>query len=255
MMTKRAVQWFLPALASLLLTGAPQAQDIEAVSGLAPAEKEAISELIHDYLLANPEVLIQSLQLYEERKAEIEAEQQLLAVITEREKLQNDPNSPVIGNPGGDVVVVEFFDYQCPYCIEVAPLIRDAVKTDGNIRLVMKEFPILGPDSMTAARMALASVKQGKYEEFHFALMAATGGLDAEKAFKVAENIGLDVAQLRRDLQSPEIDSMLQQNYTLAETLGISGTPFFVIGDEVVSGALTIDTLRQIVAGLRGGSS
>ncbi len=245
--------WVSALLAGLMAAPA-RAQDDQA-SNFSPAEEDAIRQLVRDYLLANPEVLMEAAQVYRERQQEIQQQQARQTLVMRREELDRDPDSPVLGNPDGDVVVVEFFDYRCPYCVRVAEPLREAVEDDGNIRLVMKEFPILGPESMVAARMALAAEKQGKYEELHFAMMTVSGKLTEEKAFKIAEKIDLDMDQLRRDMEAPEIDAMLQRNFALAQALQINGTPAFVIGDEVVRGAIDMTTLRQIVGQTRANSS
>ena len=153
------------------------------------------------------------------------------------------------------MTLVEFADYRCGFCKKAHPEVRELLQRDPNIRLVVKEFPILGPASMVAARMALAAEKQGQYEELHFAFMTVSGKLTEEKAFKIADNIGLDMDQLRRDMEAPEIDAMLQRNFALAQALQINGTPAFVIGDEVVRGAIDMTTLREIVGQARANSS
>ncbi len=249
----RGFLWVSALLAGLM--AAPVGAQDDQASKFSPAEEDAIRQLVRDYLLANPEVLMEAAQVYRERQQEIQQQQAREALVSRREELDQDPDSPVLGNPDGDVVVVEFFDYRCPYCVRVAEPLREAVEDDGNIRLVMKEFPILGPESMVAARMALAAEKQGKYEELHFAMMTVSGKLTEEKAFKIADNIGLDMDQLRRDMEAPEIDAMLQRNFALAQALQINGTPAFVIGDEVVRGAIDMTTLREIVGQARANSS
>jgi len=249
----RGFLWVSALLAGLM--AAPvRAQDDQA-SNFSPAEEDAIRQLVRDYLLTNPEVLMEAAQIYRERQQELQQKQASQTLVMRREELDRDPDSPVIGNPDGDVVVVEFFDYRCPYCVRVAEDLREVVEDDGNIRLVMKEFPILGPESMVAARMALAAEKQGKYEELHFAMMTVSGKLTEDKAFKIAEKIDLDMDQLRRDMEAPEIDAMLQRNFALAQALQINGTPAFVIGDEVVRGAIDMRALRQIVGQTRANSS
>ena len=249
----RGFLWVSALLAGLM--AAPvRAQDDQA-SNFSPAEEDAIRQLVRDYLLTNPEVLMEAAQVYRERQQEMQQKQASQTLVMRREELDRDPDSPVLGNPDGDVVVVEFFDYRCPYCVRVAEDLREVVEDDGNIRLVMKEFPILGPESMVAARMALAAEKQGKYEELHFAMMTVSGKLTEEKAFKIAEKIDLDMDQLRRDMEAPEIDAMLQRNFALAQALQINGTPAFVIGDEVVRGAIDMKALRQIVGQTRANSS
>ena len=249
----RGFLWVSALLAGLM--AAPvRAQDDQA-SNFSPAEEDAIRQLVRDYLLTNPEVLMEAAQIYRERQQELQQKQASQTLVMRREELDRDPDSSVIGNPDGDVVVVEFFDYRCPYCVRVAEDLREVVEDDGNIRLVMKEFPILGPESMVAARMALAAEKQGKYEELHFAMMTVSGKLTEDKAFKIAEKIDLDMDQLRRDMEAPEIDAMLQRNFALAQALQINGTPAFVIGDEVVRGAIDMRALRQIVGQTRANSS
>jgi protein-disulfide isomerase len=249
----RGFLWVSTLLAGLM--AAPVGAQDDQASNFSPAEEDAIRQLVRDYLLTNPEVLMEAAQVYRERQQELQQKQASQTLVMRREELDRDPDSPVIGNPDGDVVVVEFFDYRCPYCVRVAEDLREAVEDDGDIRLVMKEFPILGPESMVAARMALAAEKQGKYEELHFAMMTVSGKLTEEKAFKIAEKIDLDMDQLRRDMEAPEIDAMLQRNFALAQALQINGTPAFVIGDEVVRGAIDMRALRQIVGQTRANSS
>lgn len=253
--------WLAPALTvTLTLLATPLAAQ-DAATGPAPtppfdaAQEEAVRNIVRDYLLANPEVLVEALQTYQERQRLAQQEAARQALASNRELLENDPDAPVMGNPDGDVVVVEFFDYRCPYCIQVADALRREVETDGNIRLVMKEFPILGPDSVTAARMALAANRQGKYEELHWTLMNVAGKVTEDKAWKAAERVGLDLDQLRADMQAPEIDAMLQRNFQLAQQLQVNGTPAFVVGDEVVRGAIEMPHLRYLVRQVRGGSS
>ena len=223
----------------------------EALSG---AQEEAIRALVRDYLLENPEVLIEALQLYDERRKAEAAALQREALTAHLEQLAGGNSSPVLGNPEGDVVVVEFFDYRCPYCKKVADDLRQAVREDGNIRLVMKEFPILGPDSLVASRAALAAAAQGRYEDYHFALMAERSAITEKTVFSVAKKLGLDVDQLRADMDSEAVEAELQRTYNLAEALEIGGTPAFVIGDKIYPGALRIEDLRQAVAQSRAGS-
>jgi protein-disulfide isomerase len=149
------------------------------------------------------------------------------------------------------VALVEFFDYRCPYCKQVAPAIEALLGEDKQLRIVYKEFPVLGPESVTASRAALAARKQGKYEALHRALMGMKGQINDAAIFNVAQSAGLDVEKLKRDMQAPEIDRMLQANQQLAAALDIRGTPGFVIGDEVVPGAIGIDALRQLIATAR----
>ena len=243
-------------LAAALGLAAPAlAQEQSRPDGLSPDQVKAIEEVVRDYLLANPEVLVDALQVYQERQRVAEQERRNQAVAAHRPLLEDDPDSPVLGNPEGDVVIVEFFDYRCPYCRRVADNVRTAVEEDGKIRLVMKEFPILGPQSQRAARAALATVNQGKYMEFHFALMNNPGDMSDQHIWNVAEGVGVDVERLKVDMQAREINRMLRRNFELAEMLDINGTPAFVIGDTVVPGAIDLNRVRELVAEARAKSS
>jgi len=153
------------------------------------------------------------------------------------------------------VTIVEFFDYQCPYCKRVFPAVQTLLKTDGNIRYVFKEFPILGPQSVVAARAALAAWKldRDRYVPFHTALMQSRGRLSERKILDVAAEIGLDVERLRAAMADPGIDKVLARNAELARALDINGTPAFVIGEKVVPGAVDLETLTALVSQARGG--
>jgi len=216
-------------------------------------QKKAIEEIVRAYILKNPEIIreaVEALQAKEQQSAE---ERRVEALARLKDELAFDPGSPVLGNPAGDVTVVEFFDYRCPYCKRTAPVIDQLVKDDGRIRRVMKEFPILGPESLFASRVALAAKAQGKYEQVHRLLIAAKGALDQETVMKLAKEAGLDMAQLKRDLSSAAIDEALKKNRDLAGQLEITGTPAFIIGKEFVPGAAELDTFKTIVARARKG--
>ena len=243
-------------MAGLIVVGASVpvlAQDAQ--TEFSPAEEQAIRELVRDYLVDNPEVLVEALQVYQQRQREEAAERQRQAVADNQDQLSGDQSSPAIGNPEGDVVVVEFFDYKCGYCRSVAEQLRQTVEQDGNIRLVMKEFPILSAESRLAARAALAAAKQDGYEDFHFTLMKTPGTLNRANLRKIAEQSGLDADQLDRDMQDPEVDAELRRTYELAKALQINGTPAFVIGDQVIPGAIDMPTFRNLVAEQRAKSS
>ena len=223
--------------------------------GFSPEQIEGIEQLIQQYLMDNPEVLVESLTRFQQRQRVAEQQRKQQAVGLHRKALLEDPDAPVLGNPKGDVAIVEFFDYRCPYCRKVAPTVKKVMEEDGNIRLVMKEFPILGPQSMQAARAALAAARQGKYEEFHWALMTKPGDMSAPYLRKIAREVGLDVKRLEDDMKSPDIERMIQLNRQLATAIGIRGTPAFVIGNAVVPGAVDLPTLKRLVAEARANAS
>ena len=243
----------LGAVLTVFVLGASPATAAE--DGLSPGQKRAVEEVVREYLRRNPEVLLEAIGAI---RAKRDAEQQVTVrknLVSLRGELENDPTSPVGGNPRGDVTIVEFFDYQCPYCKRVFPSVQTLLKTDGNIRYVFKEFPILGPQSVVAARAALAAWKldRDRYVPFHTALLQSKGRLSERKILDVAAEIGLDVERLRAAMADPGIDKALARNAELARALDINGTPAFVIGEKVVPGAVDLETLTALVSEARGG--
>lgn len=204
-----------------------------AVADISPAEKAQIQETVKTYLNEKPEVIVEALQnmqrkQYEEAQKTVKKTQQDAAQFATA--LFHTPNDPIAGNPNGKVTVVEFFDYQCPHCVDMAPVIEGIIKSNPNLRIVFKEFPIRGPMSEFAARAALAANKQGKYFAFQHALLLANQPLNQDLIFTIAGNVGLDVNQLKKDIRSPSIDAQLKATYKLAQDLKLFGTPAFFIG-------------------------
>ncbi len=175
------------------------------------------------------------------------------ALVEHRQALERSAADPVLGNPDGDVTIVEFFDYQCGYCKTMTGPLMELVRDDGRIRLVLKEFPILGPESALAARASLAAGRQGKYEPFHMALMGLRGRLNEGAIWQVAAETGLDLDRLRKDMAAPEITAVIEANYRLAQALGIEGTPAFAIGNALVPGAAPREHLAGLVQKARDG--
>lgn len=237
------------------ISGPAAAQEQSRPGNFAPEQIEGIEQIVRDYLLAHPEVLIQSLNDYQNRQKVAEKQRQQEAVIASRAALTQDPDAPVMGNPEGDVAIVEFFDYKCPYCKRVAGVLRDVVAADGNIRLIMKEFPILGPQSIKASRAALAAHRQGKYEAFHWALMTKPGDMSDPHIRRIARGVGIDIERMMADMEAPEIQAMIKRNNDLAQALQITGTPAFVIGDTLVPGAIDRKAIERLVAQARAEQS
>jgi protein-disulfide isomerase len=210
----------------------------------APPQRQEIESIIHDYLMQHPDVLIAALRKADEAKAS-------QALTEYKKEVFSDPSTPVGGNPQGDVAIVEFFDYRCPYCKQVEPSLESMLKQDPKLRLVYKEFPILGPVSVTAAHAALAAQRQGKYDAFHDAMMEARGNITDDTVYRIAGSVGLDVDKLKHDMASPEITRTIKDNMKLADALDIHGTPAFVIGDKVVPGAVDLDELKSMVSEAR----
>jgi protein-disulfide isomerase len=237
---------WLGALALLVLTPAPSL-----AAEFTPAQRQAIEAMIRDYLTKNPEVMLDALQAAEDKIKSDSRGKASAALATRRHEVFDDPDAPIAGNPKGDATLVEFFDYRCPYCKQVEPAIEALVAEDRQLRFVYKEFPVLGPESVTAARAALAARQQGKYDLLHRALMGLKGQINEAAVFKVASSVGLDVERLKRDMAAPDIDRILKANGNLAEALDIRGTPGFVIGDEIVPGAISLDALKQLIDAAR----
>jgi protein-disulfide isomerase len=242
---------FFRTLAALLFAGClavlPYAAQAQEDQPLSAKQQEAVKKLVHDYLMENPSVIsdaIEALRQKEELAAEMGAKKTL---ADRKDEIFNDPNSPVLGNPKGDVTIVEFFDYRCPYCKGMTDMLFDAVKADGKVRLVMKELPVLGPESVTAARAALAARNQKKYEEFHKALMRMKGQLTDQTLMKTAAEVGLNVERLKKDMEEDQIDTDLTNNVHLAHALNIQGTPGFIVGDQLVPGAMSPQSLKQLI--------
>lgn len=208
---------------------------------------------IHDYLTRHPEVIAEAARSLQQRQAASGADELKAIVAAHSDEIFHDAASPVGGNPKGDVSVVEFFDYNCPYCRANAPIVQEAQRGDPQLRLVYKEFPILGPNSEFAARAALASIKQGKYVAFHEALYSSKGPATEETVMDVAKSIGIDTTQLRKDMEDPAVKGSIEHNLELARTLRITGTPSFVIGDQLHIGLTDLGTLQALVSRARRG--
>lgn len=235
----------LATLAGAYAPGAFAQDKTTASHSFSEAQQQEIQTIVRSYLLAHPEVIVEVMQELD-RQQKAESESQASAGIAKNAKeLYDNPNDFVWGNPKGDLTIVEFFDYQCGYCRAAADPLQEAVKTDGNVRVVFKEFPILGPGSVTASKAAIASIRQGKYMPFHMALLHKKGPLSDDVIFAVAKDSGLNVKQLRKDMEDPRIMEIIKSNYALARDLGIDGTPAFIIGSQLVPGAIGADEMLK----------
>lgn len=212
--------------------------------------KDEVRAIVKEYLAEHPELVIEAIQSYQENQQEIE-ERKFQETIAKRTSDLNNPNLPFIGNPDGDIVVVEFFDFNCGYCKRALGEVVKLVESDKNVKVVFHEMPILSESSNTAARYALASHKQGKYFEYHSALMKYSGGKNEESLEKIAKDLGLDVEKLRKDANSQEIKEEIGNSLTLSRDLGIRGTPAFVIGDTLAPGYMTYQNMKEVVNQVR----
>jgi len=242
---------FVPILAlSSLAAPAPTT----AADGLNDDQRREIEKMIEQHIMDHPEVVMESIKRLQDRMAREEEERAKANLVASRDKLISDPSSPVGGNPDGDVTIVEFFDYRCGFCKRVFPALMEVMKSDPKVRYVFKEFPILGPESVMATKASLAvwRLDPEKYMDVHAALLEVKGGMSLNKILKTVADAGADPHTVAKEMDSPEIEAMIRDTYELADSLRITGTPAFVIGDELVPGAVDIATIRRLIAKSRG---
>lgn len=222
----------------------------QAQESLSAAQKEEISKLVEKLLLEKPEIIVKGLDAYQANEQKKQEEQARAAIKDNKEALMG-VGQPSAGNAKGDVTIVEFFDYNCGYCKRALPDIQALLKEDKNIHFVFKDLPILGPTSVTAAQWALAAHKQGRYFDYHAALMEFQGPKEEANLEKIATDLKLDVAKMKTDANSPEIKTTIEKEQALAEKLGINGTPAFIIGDELYPGFIGADGFKAAIAKAR----
>lgn len=223
---------------------------------LAPDDRTAFREEVRNYLLENPEVLIESMSVLEEREALAQAEADRALVASNAAALFDNPDSWVGGNPEGDITIVEFLDYRCGFCRRAHPDLTELVASDGNIRLVLKEYPILGPQSLAASRYALAVRSlygDAAYKDIHDALITLRGEVTDASLARLADAFGHDAEAVFEAMSDPEIDRVIEANHALAQSLGITGTPTFVIGETMLRGYLPLEGMQDVVAEERSG--
>lgn len=214
-------------------------------------DENRVRELVLETIRTNPEIVMEAVAILEQRQAEAAETARTEVLSSQRDILERDPNAPVLGNVDGDVTVVEFFDYNCSYCRRAMSEVKGLLAADSGVRLVYREWPILGEGSVFAAKASLAARKQGKYEEFHWALMGMTGRAEKASVLRIASEIGLDIDRLTADMSSPEIEEHIQTSMDLSRALGFSGTPSFVIGEELVPGLIEEAQLLELVKSTR----
>jgi protein-disulfide isomerase len=218
-------------------------------------QRQEIGTIVRDYLMKNPEVLQEVIGELEKRQAVAEADKHMAAISTHKEALFNSKRQVNLGNPQGDITLVEFFDYNCGYCKRALADMLELLKSDQKLRFVLKEFPVLGPGSVEAAQVAVAVNMQDrtgkKYLEFHQKLLGGRGQIDKAKALAAAKEVGLDMVRIEKDLQSGEVKATLEESVKLAEALGISGTPSYVVGQSVIPGAVGVAALKQQIEAAR----
>ncbi len=243
------------AASGALTLGLATAANAFDLTEMSDAERQAFRDEVRSYLLENPEVLMEAIGILEQRQADAQVANDQAMIQTNAEALFNDGYSYVGGNPDGDVTVVEFLDYQCGYCKKAHPEVTQLIEGDGDIRYIVKEFPILGEASVLASRFAI-SVKQvagnEAYATIHDALMTFRGEISEESLRTLAGSEGLDVDSVMATMDSEEVTEVIAENHALARRMQINGTPGFVIGDQMLRGYVPLDGMQQVVAQLRG---
>jgi protein-disulfide isomerase len=212
---------------------------------------DAMRAVVKAALMAEPTMVNEALDAADRLQHQQLSAARSQAIETLAGRIYDNAGTPSIGKPDASVTIVEFFDYRCPYCKRVAPEMAALLAEDSDIRVVYKEFPILSPESLYAAKAALAANLQGKYRPMHDALIGLKGNLDNAAVLRAAEEIGLDVAKLQQDMESAAVMDELRSVHDLATALAIDGTPTFLFGNQYVSGALSVDEMRDLVAKLR----
>jgi protein-disulfide isomerase len=244
------------AVVALTLCGAPV---VASAQNFNDAQRGEIQKIMKDYLLAHPEVLEEVSAELTKRQAAAEAEKHASAVSANANLIFNSPRGVVVGNKDGDVTFVEFFDYNCGYCKKAMTDMVEIMKTDPKLKVVLKEFPVLGPGSVEAAQVAVAVRMQDptgkKYLDFHQKLLGGRGQADKARSLAAAKEAGLDVARLEKDMVSSEVRATIEENFKLAESMGMNGTPSYVIGNQVVIGAVGMDALKEKISNARCGKA
>jgi protein-disulfide isomerase len=244
------------AAVALAVCGAPAVASAQSFND---AQRGEIQKIMKDYLLSHPEILEEVSAELTKRQAAAEAEKHEAAVSANAKTIFNSPRGVTIGNKDGDVTFVEFFDYNCGYCKRAMTDMLDMMKADPKLKVVLKEFPVLGPGSVEAAQVAVAVRMQDpsgkKYLDFHQKLLGGRGQADKAHAMAAAKDAGLDMAKLEKDLTSPEVRATIEENFKLAESMGMNGTPSYVIGKQVVVGAVGAEALKEKVSQARCGKA
>jgi len=222
-------------------------------------QRGEIERIVKEYLLSHPELLQEVMSELEKRQAQAEADKHRTAIKDHSPAIFASPHQVTLGNPQGDVTLVEFFDYNCGYCKRAMADMLDLLKNDGKLKFVLKEFPVLGEGSMQAAQVAAAARMQDKtgkkYLEFHLKLLGGRGQADKARALAVAKEVGFDVARIEKDIGSDEVKAQIEESFKLAEALGLNGTPSYVVGSEVVVGAVGLGSLKEKVSTARCGKA
>lgn len=246
------MRFFIPLAAGALLAIGPTAPLL--AEGFSGQQKVEIEKVVHDYLITNPEVIKDAIDELGKREKVAEAATREKAVSQHGDKIANSPNQAVVGNPSGDVTLVEFFDYNCGYCKQSLNSIAKLIEADPKLRVVLKDFPVLGPDSVEAAQVATAARMQldsQKFWDFHRKLLSTRGHIGKQQALAAAKEVGADMPRIEKDMSSAETKAALKEVAALADELRFDGTPAWVIGKEAIIGGLPYAQLKAKIDNMR----
>src|SRR6195952_4522238 len=249
-------RFLAPALFALALSGTPLTASAQ---GFSDSQRGDIETIVRSYLIAHPEVLEEAMAELSKRQSAAETEKHEASVAKNADLIFNSPRGVMLGNKDGDVTFVEFFDYNCGYCKRAMTDMLDLMKADPKLKVVLKEFPVLGPTSVEAAQVAVAARMQDpggkKYLDFHQKLLGGRGQADKAHAMAAAKEAGFDMARMEKDLTNPEVRETLAENFKLAEDMGMNGTPSYVIGKQIVIGAVGLESLKEKIGVARCGKA
>src|ERR1700761_5658532 len=250
----RTLRFLAPALLALGVCAAPLAASAQSFTD---TQRSDIETIVKNYLIAHPEVLEEAMNELSKRQAAAEAQKHEESISKNASLIFNSPRGVTLGNKDGDVTFVEFFDYNCGYCKHAMADMLDLLKSDRKLKVVLKEFPVLSEGSVEAAKVAVAARMQdpSKYLDFHTKLLGGRGPADKARAMAAAKDAGYDTARLEKDLNSPEVKSTIEENFKLAEDMGLNGTPSYVIGKQIVVGAVGLDGLKEKIGIARCGKA
>lgn len=243
------------ATAAAVPATAPVAAATPAPAAAAPVTHGELPALVEQILVENPDIVMKAAQKMREKQVADSKKQASQSLEQHKSDIYGDTTSPTIGDPKGDVTVVEFFDYHCGYCKQMMPSLQQLAKDDKKVRIIFREFPILSEDSVTASRAALAvnNIAKDKYFDFHMALMKTTGKFDEKAIMAAAKKVGINTDKLKTEMASNDITAQLDKNRELGESLGIRGTPALIVDDQLVPGAMPYDDLKKMIEQIRSG--
>ena len=242
------------ALSLVLSLGALTTVTAEDAAPFTDVQRKAIEAIVKDYLVKNPDVLQDALAEHEKREQETQRLAQAAALKEARETLISSPHGVILGNPDGDITLVEFFDYNCGYCRKAFYDVQALLKADPKLKVVLKDFPVLGNESVEASKISLAAKQQLKGDkmlEFHAKLLESKGRVNGERALTLAKEFGLDIEKLKKDAAGPEVKAALTENMGLGDKLSLSGTPAFIVGEEILPGAVGLEPMKKTIADVR----